>query len=104
MRETVLWGRRLQKEYGEAEIIKGIDIDIYRRDFTVVMGTSGSGKSTLLHLLSGMDTVSSGEVVYVSGKAPGLERNITNATEKEMAKLRANDFGFVFQNIPETMK
>ncbi|MDE6759475.1 MAG: ATP-binding cassette domain-containing protein [Lachnospiraceae bacterium] len=97
MRETVLKGRRLQKRYGKAEIIKEIDIDIYRGDFTVVMGTSGSGKSTLLHLLSGMDTVSGGEIGYVSGKSSGLERSITNATEKEMAKLRANDFGFVFQ-------
>ena len=61
MRETVLRGCRLQKRYGEAEIIKEIDIEIYRGDFTVVMGASGSGKSTLLHLLSGMDAVSGGE-------------------------------------------
>lgn len=97
IKEIVLKGRRLQKRYGEAEIIKEIDIDIYRGDFTVVMGTSGSGKSTLLHLLSGMDTVSSGEIAYASGKASGPEKSITNATEKEMTKLRANDFGFVFQ-------
>lgn len=97
MKETVLWGRSLKKSFGKAEIIKDIDIDIYRGDFTVVMGTSGSGKSTLLHLLSGMDTVSGGEICYVSAKASNSERSITNATEKEMAKLRANDFGFVFQ-------
>lgn len=97
-KEIVLKGRRLQKRYGEAEIIKELDIDIYRGDFTVVMGTSGSGKSTLLHLLSGMDFASGGEITYISGKASGSERSITSATEKEMAKLRANEFGFVFQN------
>lgn len=97
-KEIVLKGRRLQKRYGEAEIIKELDIDIYRGDFTVVMGTSGSGKSTLLHLLSGMDSASGGEIIYISGKASGSERSITSATEKEMAKLRANEFGFVFQN------
>lgn len=97
MKEIILKGRGLQKKYGEAEIIKELDIDIYRGDFTVVMGTSGSGKSTLLHLLSGMDSVSGGEIVYVSEKACGSERSITSFTEKEMAKLRANDFGFVFQ-------
>lgn len=97
-KEIVLKGRRLQKRYGEAEIIKELDIDIYRGDFTVVMGTSGSGKSTLLHLLSGMDSASGGEITYISGKASGSEGSIISATEKEMAKLRANEFGFVFQN------
>lgn len=97
MKEIILSGRGLQKKYRAAEVIKGIDIDIYRGDFTVIMGTSGSGKSTLLHLLSGMDAVSGGEICYYSNAASGLEKNITHATEKELTKLRANDFGFVFQ-------
>lgn len=97
MKEIILSGRGLQKKYRAAEVIKGIDIDIYRGDFTVIMGTSGSGKSTLLHLLSGMDAVSGGEICYYSNAASGLEKNITHATEKELTKLRANNFGFVFQ-------
>lgn len=73
-------------------VIKNLDIEIYKEDFTVIMGSSGSGKSTLLYLLSGMDKVTSGEV-YLN------EENITNRKEKEMALLRRENIGFVFQSI-----
>ena len=73
-------------------VIKNMDLDIYKEDFTVIMGSSGSGKSTLLYLLSGMDKVSSGEV-YLK------EKNITKCRENEMASLRKDNIGFVFQNM-----
>lgn len=73
-------------------IIKNMDIEIYKGDFTVIMGSSGSGKSTLLYMLSGMDKVTSGNV-YLK------ERNITNLKEKQMAEIRKDNIGFVFQNM-----
>lgn len=73
-------------------VIKNLNLEINKEDFTVVMGSSGSGKSTLLYLLSGMDGVTSGEV-FLGGE------NITNYTENEMADLRRNKIGFVFQGI-----
>ena len=86
MKETIISGRGLTKTFGENTVLHGIDIDIYAGDFTVIMGPSGSGKSTLLYALSGMDRVSGGQLLY-------RDRDISNATEKELTKLRAEQFG-----------
>ena len=90
MKETVLSGKSITKSFGENTVLHGIDLDIYAGDFTVIMGSSGSGKSTLLYALSGMDRPNSGQVLY-------CEKDIANASEKELTKLRAKNFGFVFQ-------
>lgn len=90
MREAILSGKSITKTFGENTVLQGIDIEIYSEDFTVIMGSSGSGKSTLLHTLSGMDYLSSGQVFYQN-------EDITNASEKKLTKLRAEEFGFVFQ-------
>ena len=90
MKETILSGRDLTKTFGENTVLHGIDLDIYAGDFTVILGPSGSGKSTLLYALSGMDRVSGGQLLY-------RDRDISNATEKELTQLRAEQFGFVFQ-------
>lgn len=71
-------------------VLDQVDISIYEGDFTVIMGSSGAGKSTLLYVLSGMDPVSGGKVFY-------RDREITSLKEKQMADLRAKEFGFVFQ-------
>lgn len=67
-----------------------VDVDIYEKDFTIIMGSSGAGKSTLLYALSRMDTVTEGTVRY-------KDKELTRMKEKQMAKLRAEEFGFVFQ-------
>ena len=90
MNKTLLSGKGLTKAYGENTVLHGIDVDIFAGDFTVIMGASGSGKSTLLHTVSGMDRLSGGQLFYQG-------RNIINASEKELTKLRAEEFGFVFQ-------
>ena len=90
MNKTLISGKGLTKAYGENTVLHGIDVDIYAGDFTVIMGTSGSGKSTLLHTLSGMDRLSGGQLSYQG-------QDITNASEKELTKLRGSEFGFVFQ-------
>ena len=90
MNKTLLSGKGLTKAYGENTVLHGINVDIFAGDFTVIMGASGSGKSTLLHTVSGMDRLSGGQLFYQG-------RNIINASEKELTKLRAEEFGFVFQ-------
>ncbi len=94
MREILLSARGVKKEFPgrneKEQVLKGIDIDIYAGDFTVVMGPSGAGKSTLLYALSGMDNITGGTVFY-----RGTE--ISRYRERQMAKLRSHEFGFVFQ-------
>lgn len=90
MKEAILSGKNITKYFGGNTVLHGIDVEIYARDFTVIMGSSGSGKSTLLYALSGMDRVGGGQIVYRG-------QDITNAAEKELADLRSKDFGFVFQ-------
>ncbi len=74
------------------KVINGINVEIYKGDFTIIMGSSGSGKSTLLYLLSGLEPPSSGEI-WMNKNA------IHNIDEKTMTKLRREVIGFVFQDF-----
>lgn len=94
MKNVLLQGKDLCKTFSQGDspvtVLDHINVDILEGDFTVIMGASGAGKSTLLYALSGMDSITSGEVLYRGMAISGL-------SEKEMAKLRATEFGFVFQ-------
>ena len=94
MKNIVLQAKNLCKSFTqggkEAQILKSVTLDIYKGDFTVIMGSSGAGKSTLLYALSGMDSITGGKVIF-----DGVE--ISRFNEKKMAELRAKRFGFVFQ-------
>lgn len=73
-------------------VLKNIDLDIYKGDFTVIMGSSGSGKTTLLYSISTMDKPSAGKVEL-------LGKDITNIGEKEAVNIRNKDISFIFQSI-----
>ena len=92
MKKPLLTASKLVKRYPGAQepVLNGIDVALYQGDFTIIMGASGAGKSTLLYALSGMDPVSAGRVCYNGQELGAL-------SEKKMAALRANEFGFVFQ-------
>lgn len=96
MKNAILSARDLCKSFahngGQLHILSHIDFDLYEGDFTVIMGASGSGKSTLLYALSGMDRATAGEVLYQG-------RDLVKMKEKELAKLRYMDFGFIFQQM-----
>ena len=86
--------RNLHKTYrmGEVdvEVLKSLDLDIYRGEFLVVLGPSGSGKSTLLNLLGGLDLPSQGQVCFG-------DRNLTKASDRALTLFRRKSIGFVFQ-------
>ncbi|MCP3928286.1 MAG: ATP-binding cassette domain-containing protein, partial [Bacteroidetes bacterium] len=70
-------------------VLDNISFHIEMGSFVVISGSSGSGKTTLLTLLSGLDQPTSGSV-FIEG------RNISQATEDELAPLRNKTIGFVF--------
>jgi putative ABC transport system ATP-binding protein len=74
------------------EALRGVNIEIKKNDYTSIMGPSGSGKSTLVHILSCLDTPTSGEY-YLEDKL------ISTYTDLELAKVRNEFFGFVFQSF-----
>lgn len=92
MKKILLKAQNVCKTYMQNQILNNINLDIYESDFTIIMGASGAGKSTLLYALSGMDKITSGKIEY-------KEQEISTFSEKQMAKLRAKEFGFVFQQI-----
>lgn len=96
MRETIIESKDLWKKYNtgktEVPVINGIDLTLYKGDFTVIMGSSGSGKSTLLYLLSGLEVPTSGEIWLE-------EKPIHSMNEKLMTMLRREYIGFVFQDF-----
>lgn len=72
-------------------VLHGIDLEIYPGEFVAIMGQSGSGKSTLMNILGCLDKPSTGEY-YFSGK------NVSVFDADELAQLRREAFGFVFQS------
>ncbi len=96
MKDTIISAKALCKSYAnngeQSHVLRNINLEIFKGDLTVIMGSSGSGKSTLLYNLSGMDTPTSGEV-YFAG------RRIDSLSEKNLAAFRRSDVGFVFQQI-----
>ena len=73
-------------------VLKNLNMEIYKGDFTVIMGSSGSGKSTLLYSLSTMDNPTSGRVEL-------LGRDISKINEEKAAEIRNKDISFIFQGI-----
>ncbi len=79
-------------QMGEVQVhaLRGVYLDLYRGEFTVLLGASGSGKSTLLNILGGLDTPTDGEVLYG-------DHDLTRASESELTQYRRYHVGFVFQ-------
>ena len=73
------------------QALRGVDLDVMPGEIVCLMGPSGSGKTTLLNILGGLEEPSRGHVV-VSGQ------NVVALSEDELARLRLNTMGFVFQN------
>ena len=90
----VFTARALTKVYrmGEAQVhaLRGVDLDVAAGEFLVLLGPSGSGKSTLLNILGGLDTPTSGSIIF-------KEHNLSQADETALTRYRRSHVGFVFQ-------
>lgn len=82
----------LRKDYGTLSVVKGVSLSLGSGEFVSLVGKSGSGKTTLLSLLSGLERATSGNVV-LGGK------DITKASEDELALFRRANVGFIFQSF-----
>lgn len=74
----------------ETYALKDVNLTIEEGEFVVILGPSGSGKSTLLNVISGLDTVTSGEITFRG-------ESLTNLDEEEMTAFRRKHLGFIFQ-------
>ena len=94
MTSTIIEARNLVKTYQTTErpfhALNGLTLMVNQGEFAAVMGPSGCGKSTLLHMLGGLDSPDSGEVLINNAR-------IDNLNETHRALLRRKEIGFVFQ-------
>ncbi len=90
MSSPLLEVRNLCKSYdeGRIEALRGVDLSIMAGEYVAISGPSGSGKSTLLQLLGGLDTATSGEVLF---------RNAALSTAVDLDTYRSQQVGFIFQ-------
>ena len=74
------------------QAIKGIDLKVYGGDFIVILGKSGSGKSTMMNLIGALDVPTQGKI-FLEGE------DISSFSESDLAQIRGNMIGFVFQQF-----
>ena len=93
MDHIILEGRNINKEFHDPvtlHVLKDINLSVRKGEFVSMVGRSGSGKSTLLYVLSTLDTDFKGELLIDQERA-------TNKSDKELARIRNEKIGFVFQ-------
>ncbi|MCZ7560379.1 MAG: ABC transporter ATP-binding protein [Burkholderiaceae bacterium] len=88
--------RGITKVYGQGptalQALRGVDLDVNRREFVAIMGPSGSGKSTAMNLIGCLDRPTAGEYLFMGAHVEALTRD-------QRAQLRRHYFGFVFRGF-----
>lgn len=88
--------RNIKKTYlmgdTSCQALKGISINVHEGDFVSIMGASGSGKSTLMNIIGTLDSATEGKYIF-------NDSNITAYSEDDLAKVRNEKIGFVFQSF-----
>jgi putative ABC transport system ATP-binding protein len=94
MSEAIIRTTDLAKSYSSGDVtthaLRGVDLEIQKGSFTCIIGPSGHGKSTLMHLVGGLDRPTQGSVVLDG-------TDISRLDNSQLAKLRSDKIGFVFQ-------
>ena len=81
---------------GEFTALKGINAQVERGEFLGIIGKSGAGKSTLLNMITGVDDITTGEVVV---RANGTEKSVHHLNEDELALWRGQTMGIIYQSF-----
>ena len=86
--------RGIKKSFGsgdsKVDVLKGLDLDIEKGEFCVLLGPSGSGKSTLLNIIGGIDSADEGSI-SIEGEC------LADMTEKKLSRYRRSHLGYIFQ-------
>ena len=82
--------RNITKSFGTLQVLKGIDLQIEKGEVVSIVGPSGAGKTTLLQIMGTLDTPDTGSVLIG-------DTDVTQLSQKEMARFRNQHLGFVFQ-------
>lgn len=80
------------KNYQNTQVLKSVDLAVKEGEFIGIMGKSGSGKTTLLKIMGMIEPVTDGKVFYEKG-------NVERISEKEAARIRREELGFIFQEF-----
>lgn len=94
---AILEVKNLKKNFGELEVLKGIDFSLEKGDVMAVIGSSGNGKTTLLRCINFLETPNEGEII-VNGETLFDASEKDNSSESDIRKKRLH-FGLVFQNF-----
>lgn len=83
----------IEKFYGELQVLKGVDLHIKKGEVVSIVGASGAGKTTLLQILGTLDVASNKNTSQLVIN----DIEVTNLSDKELAKFRNEHIGFIFQ-------
>jgi len=86
----LITAKQIRKNYGNLEVLKGVDLHVDKGEIVSIVGPSGAGKTTLLQILGTLDFPSQGELSI-------NERSLYQLSNKEIAAFRNKEIGFVFQ-------
>lgn len=94
--KEILRMEKIVKTYRMGEddqmVLKGVDLMVHEGEFLSILGPSGSGKSTMMNIIGCLDTPTSGTYILDG-------RDIANQNEKELARIRSKEIGFIFQSF-----
>lgn len=94
--QSIIHLEKIRKSYflgkNELQVLKGIDMDIFKNEYVALMGPSGSGKSTLMNILGCLDSPSGGKYI-LNGK------DVSRMPDNDLAEVRNQEIGFVFQQF-----
>ncbi len=91
--ETMIVAKNIFKNYGNVEVLKGVDLEIKSGEVITIVGASGAGKTTLLQILGTLDNPDNN----TNSSLTFNNKNILRLKNKDLAKFRNEEIGFIFQ-------
>lgn len=94
-REVLIQVKNLKKSYkvtktNKLQVLKGVNLEIYKEEIVAIIGKSGAGKSTLLHIIGTLDKPDAGKVLFDG-------QDVFSLKEKQISEFRNKEIGFIFQ-------